>query len=139
MPDIAKHTGTVIEVTSELVKVKIESLSACASCHAKTMCTISDKEDKIIDIKTKNLKTVPQVGDAVEVAVSTNKGLLATFIAYIIPAAVVVAVTVILMLATGSELLSATAGLAFLAIYYMVLYSCRKKLDTEFDFKIMEQ
>lgn len=139
MPDIAKHTGTVVKADAELVKVKIESLSACASCHARTMCTLSDKEDKIIDVKTGNLNSIPQVGDTVEVSVSTTRGLMATLVAYVIPAIGVVAATAALMLLTGSELLSATAGLAFLAIYYLILYFCRKRLDTKFDFKITEQ
>ena len=67
MADIAEHKGIVTEVTDDLVRVKIESVSACAACHAKGLCSMSDKTDKIIDVKRSQLKNEYHAGKEVMV------------------------------------------------------------------------
>ncbi|GAO30252.1 hypothetical protein JCM15548_12511 [Geofilum rubicundum JCM 15548] len=45
-----EHQGIVDEVTDKGIKVKIISLSACASCHAKGACSVSDMEEKEVNV-----------------------------------------------------------------------------------------
>lgn len=138
MADIAEHKGIVTEVTDDIVRVKIESMSACAACHAKTMCSLSDKTDKIIDVKRSQLKNEYHVGDEVTVVASSGKGLLAVFFAYITPALVAVAAIAICMALGANELVSSLVAIALVAVYYFVLYLFRSKLNKTFVFGIKE-
>ena len=50
MANEIKHTGTIIAIEGETVRVKIEQSSACSACQAKAMCTSTDKKEKIIEV-----------------------------------------------------------------------------------------
>jgi positive regulator of sigma E activity len=43
MANEIKHTGTVIAIEDNIVRVKIEQSSACSACQAKAMCTEQNK------------------------------------------------------------------------------------------------
>ena len=45
-----KHDGTVLEVEKDRIKVCISSAAACVGCMVEGSCTLSDKEEKIIDV-----------------------------------------------------------------------------------------
>lgn len=138
MADTAEHKGIVTEVTDDIVRVKIESMSACAACHAKTMCSLSDKTDKIIEVKRSSLKREHQVGDEVTVVASSGKGLLAVVFAYITPALVAVAAIAVMLSVGANELVSSLVAIALVAVYYFVLYLLRDKLNKKFVFSIEE-
>lgn len=138
MADIAEHKGIVTEVTDDLVRVKIESVSACAACHAKGLCSMSDKTDKIIDVKGSQLKNEYHVGDEVTVVASSGKGLLAVVFAYIIPAIVAVAAIAVMLSVGANEPMASLVAIALVAVYYFVLYLLRDKLNKKFVFSIEE-
>ena len=138
MADIAEHKGIVTEVTDDIVRVKIESISACAACHAKTMCSLSDKTDKFIDVKRSKLHKEYHVGDEVTVSASSGKGLLAVVLGYVIPAIVAIAAIAICMALGANELVSSLVAIALVAVYYFVLYLFRSKLNKTFVFGIKE-
>ena len=138
MADIAEHKGIVIEVTDDTVMVRIESVSACAACHAKGLCSMSDKTDKIIEVKRSTLKREHQVGDEVTVVASSGKGLLAVVFAYITPALVAVAAIAVMLSVGANELVSSLVAIVLVAVYYFVLYLFRSKLNRTFVFGIKE-
>lgn len=138
MADTAEHKGIVTEVTDDIVRVKIESISACAACHAKTMCSLSDKTDKFIDVKRSKLHKEYHVGDEVTVSASSGKGLLAVVLGYVIPAIVAVAAIAVMLSVGANELISSLAAIALIAVYYFVLYLFRSKLNKTFVFGIKE-
>ena len=80
MAKTVSHKGVVVAVDGNKIKVQIESVSACAACHAKGMCTLRDKEDKLIDIECS--KAVgKKVGDVVTVVVAQQRGMQAVVLA----------------------------------------------------------
>lgn len=138
MSKIVTHKGKVIHLEGLDVRVMIESMSACAACHAKGMCTLSDKEDKIIDIKVSADRAAKlNVGDEVVVAVSQQRGMQAVLLAYILPAILVV-LSLILLLKLLPEALAILSALAVLGGYYYVLYLFRNKLDAKFIMSIVD-
>ena len=138
MSKIVTHKGKVIHLEGLDVRVMIESMSACAACHAKGMCTLSDKEDKIIDIKVSADRAAKlNVGDEVVVAVSQQRGMQAVLLAYILPAILVV-LSLILLLKLLPEALAILAALAVLGGYYYVLYLFRNKLNAKFIMSIVD-
>ena len=124
MADTAEHKGIVTEVTDDIV-------SACAACHAKTMCSLSDKTDKFIDVKRSKLHKEYHVGDEVKVSASSGKGLLAVVFGYVIPAIVAIAAIAICITLGANELISSLAAIALIAVYYFVLYLFRSKLNKD--------
>lgn len=138
MSKIVTHKGKVIHLEGLDVRVMIESMSACAACHAKGMCTLSDKEDKIIDIKVSVDRAAKlNVGDEVVVAVSQQRGMQAVLLAYILPAILVV-LSLILLLKLLPEPLAILSALAVLGGYYYVLYLFRNKLNAKFIMSIVD-
>ena len=138
MSKIVTHKGKVIHLEGLDVRVMIESMSACAACHAKGMCTLSDKEDKIIDIKVSAERAAKlNVGDEVVVAVSQQRGMQAVLLAYILPAIVVI-LSLILLLKLLPEPLAILSALAVLGVYYYVLYLFRNKLNAKFIMSIVD-
>ena len=60
------HPGKIVEITPDFTTVEITVSSACASCHAKGLCGMSEEEDKIIMVPT-DPYTIRAVGDEVTV------------------------------------------------------------------------
>ena len=138
MSKIATHKGKVVQLNGVNVSVMIESQSACAACHAKGMCTLSDKEDKIIDIKVSTDRAANlSVGDEVMVAVSQQRGMQAVLLAYLLPAIVVV-VSLVAWLKVVPEPWAIVLALVVLALYYMLLYLFRNKLNSKFVMSIVD-
>ena len=138
MSKIATHKGKVVQLNGVNVSVMIESQSACAACHAKGMCTLSDKEDKIIDIKVSTDRAANlSVGDEVMVAVSQQRGMQAVLLAYILPAIVVV-LSLVAWLKVVPEPWAIVLALVVLALYYMLLYLFRNKLNSKFVMSIVD-
>ncbi len=138
MANEIKHTGTVIAIEGETVRVKIEQSSACSACQAKAMCSSADKKEKIIDItqnrepRTENLK----IGDTVEVIIKQRMGWKAVVIAYIVPLIVLVGTLAVLDMRMESEALAGVIALGVTGVYFIVLRLFRNKLQREFSFSI---
>lgn len=130
MAKTVSHKGVVVAVDGNKIKVQIESVSACAACHAKGMCTLSDKEDKLIDIECS--KAVgKKVGDVVTVVVAQQRGMQAVVLAYILPAIVVI-ISLVGLLNIVSEPVAIILSLLLLAVYYLILYLLRNKISSKF-------
>ena len=50
--DSISHDGIIVEITPDFTTVEILSSSACASCHAKGLCGMSEEEKKLIMVPT---------------------------------------------------------------------------------------
>lgn len=130
MSKVVSHKGIVVAADGCKIKVQIESVSACAACHAKGMCTLSDKEDKLIDIEMPN-GMEKKVGDVVTVVVTQQRGMQAVVLAYILPAVVVI-LSLVGFLNIVSELMAIILSLLSLAAYYIILYLFRSKIGSKF-------
>ena len=130
------HPGIVTAIKPGFVTVQIESTSACAACAAHSKCGFAESKTKSLDIPTQSLShSVTQslsVGDHVTVCISEERGLLAAWWAYFLPAMLLIAVAVTLSVLDIPEPLVILATLASLAIYILILYLLRKKLNHKF-------
>jgi len=50
MSESINHTGFVEKIDGDTVFVRITQQSACSGCHAQSMCSASEKKDKIIEV-----------------------------------------------------------------------------------------
>ena len=85
-----RHIGKVVSVTPKETLVEIVSHSACSACHAAGLCGLSEYTEKAVQVPTDPF-SAPQVGDEVEVVLSSSMGMKAVWIAYFVPLLVLLA------------------------------------------------
>jgi sigma-E factor negative regulatory protein RseC len=120
MADTIEHLGLVKKTDGTHIQVSIIQSSACVSCSAKTFCSAADSKEKVIEVDKPSGNY--QVGDKVILTGKASTGMMAVFIAFVIPFFIVVLSLFILMRVThGNEPLSASLSFLFLIPYYIVL------------------
>ncbi len=120
----------------DTIRVIINQQSACAGCHAKGACTVSDAEDKEVEIAY--VKGTFRVGQEVTVLFRESAGFKALFYGYLFPFILVLMVLIILFSTTNNELLSGLLAIGILIPYYITLYFFRDKLKRMFKFELEE-
>lgn len=129
------HEGIITEIGDDELKIKILSKSACAACHAKSACTMSDMAEKILTVPKPKGRDF-QLFQKVVVKMSIGQGNKAAVLAYLVPFILLVAVLFIMLSIGLSEGLAALISIAALAPYYIILYLCRDKLKNRFEYTI---
>ncbi len=133
--DTITHEGIVSKLTDDEVEIKIVSMSACAACHAKSACNLSDMEEKTLIVPRPKDKDL-QLMQKVNVRMSVHQGNKAVVLAYLIPFFILVATVLVLIELGVAEGIAALISLAALVPYYFVLYLCRNKLKSRFSYQI---
>ena len=128
-----QHEGIVQKTDEKSVIVKITSYAACSGCHAEGSCTMSGKEDKLIEV-TGNYNVNP--GDSVIIMMKQSMGYNAILLSYILPLVAVFVILIILVSYSVSELAAGIFSLAILIPYYFLLYLFRNKIDKKFTFTL---
>lgn len=138
MEKIVRHSGVVSAVEPRIVHVQMRVVSACASCEAHSKCGFAEAKDKIVDVETSDWKSY-QVGDPCTVTIRTGNGVKAVLIAYVLPAAVLLAAFIAFSLFIPSEGVVALLSLAVVCLYGLVLYLFRSRLQRQFSFSISKR
>ena len=131
------HEGIIVSVDPEKTCVRIVSTSACASCHAAGLCSVAERQDKIIEVTTPPGSSYKE-GDTVRVVLSESKGLKAALLSYGIPVAIVVAVVLVCSIFNADELVAGLVSGGIVALYYFLLWLLRVKLGQEYRFSIKD-
>lgn len=136
MEDCGTRVGVVVESEGEKVVVRIEQMSACAGCHSRDFCSSSDKKEKEIEVHTSQADRYAK-GDRVKVGITTKLGFKAVLLAFLLPFAVLMlAMVSSLQIAGLDEAVSCLIALLATAVYYLVLYRYRRKIQKQFIFTI---
>ena len=135
---IASHDGIVESVKKGLVAVKIESVSACATCQAHAHCGFAESKTKTVEIPTADWQQY-QPGQQVTVNIDESRGMLAVWIAYVLPALLLLAVIVTLSILHLPEWTVVLAAFATLGLYILVLYLRRRKVEHHFTLTISKK
>lgn len=130
------HQGIIESINTDCVKVKIVSMSACSSCHAKGACNASDMEEKIIEALPNGKPLKP--GDWVTILAKESMGFKALFLGYLLPFLLVLGVLIVATSAAINETKAGILSLAVLIPYYLVLYLTREKIKKSFIFEIQQ-
>ena len=129
------HSGKILEINPDFTTVQIIVSSACAACHAKSMCGMSEDEEKVIMVPTDPYAD-HQVGDEVQVMTKMTMGLKAVWISYVIPLAVLMILILSLSSVIDNEFLRGGVALTGVGIYHFVIWLFREKLSDQFEFYI---
>ncbi len=133
--DTVKHEGIVSRVDENYIEVKIQSCSACASCHIKSACGMGDSKEKTIVLphpKDKKFKTKQHV----TIKMSVAQGNKAAFLAYFFPFVVLLATLLVLLHFGVSDVYAALISIASLIPCYLALYLFRGKVEKKFFYEI---
>lgn len=134
MSESIHHTGIVERIERETVYVRIIQQSACSGCHAQSMCTASEKKDKIIEIPDNTGRF--QRDEEVLICGQSSQGLQAVLLAFVLPLVIVVITIIIGTNLHWNETTSGLTGLLLLLPYYFMLYLVRDKLKRRFIFTL---
>lgn len=129
-----EHKGVVEKISDSVIRVGFVSHSACSGCHARGACSLSDVENKYVDIKNEGGSYLP--GDPVDIILEQKQGFMALWLGYILPLLVMLAALLIVVAITGREGLAGIIAVLILMPYYVLLYLFRNKVKEKFEFKI---
>ncbi len=131
-----RHSGKIIDITPSEIIVEIVSKSACSSCHAASLCGMSEMEKKRIEVPA---TMGYEIGEEVWVNLKRSMGMKAVWIAYVLPLFLLIADILILSATGASELLCGLSAIGVIAIYYLGVYLLRNKLKNEYTFYIKKK
>ncbi|MBQ1624158.1 MAG: SoxR reducing system RseC family protein [Bacteroidales bacterium] len=136
-----EHEGRVIAVDKDYISVEIVNKSACAACHAKGVCGASDEAVKVVEV-AQDITTLTedyQVGETVNVVMSSAMGTQAIWLAYVVPLLVLMLSILVFSLCGAGEVLMGLGSLGAVALYYLGVFFYRKKISKIFIFSIEKQ
>ena len=128
-----EHDGIVQKSDNKTITVKISSESACSGCHAEGSCSLSGREEKIVEI-TGEYNFNP--GDNVTVLMKKSMGYAALLLGYVFPFIIVIAVLVVLIMSSVPEAAAGLGSIASLIPYYFMLWFFRKRINNKFTFTL---
>ena len=129
-----EHTGIITHIDKQTVQVSIIQKAACSDCHAKSACTASEMDEKIIDVA--NTGENYSIGEKVMLTGQSSIGFLAVLLAFVIPFLLILLGLFILQSVTDNEALSGILALSLLIPYYIILSLFNSKLKNKFQFQI---
>ncbi|MCR9013336.1 SoxR reducing system RseC family protein [Gabonibacter chumensis] len=134
MAETITHEGIVIAINDSHITVSIQSQSACAACHAKGACGLSEVTHKNITAEKPN--TPVKVGDKVIVMASVGNALYSVLFAYFLPSVVLIAILALLISSGIEETWAALYSLLTITIYFIIIYFFRNRFAQKIKFKV---
>jgi sigma-E factor negative regulatory protein RseC len=128
-----EHEGIVKSSDNKSVTVSIISSSACSGCHAESFCSLSGKEEKVVEVAG-SYNVSP--GDIVKVLMKQSSGYKAVFLGYVLPLILVLLMLIILASLSVPELTAGLGSIAVLVPYYLLLFLFRDRIGRKFTFTL---
>jgi len=129
------HPGIIDKVGEDKVFVKILAMSACSTCHAKSICSVAEIEEKIVEVNKESGREYRE-GQEVVVAMKKSLGGKAVFLGYLLPFLLLIGVLIAVLTLSGDEGIAGLSAIGILIPYYLVLYLSRDRLKRTFSFSI---
>jgi len=128
-----EHKGRIVSIEDQMVCVEIVNTSACASCRAKTLCSMSDKKEKLLRLPLGAGQSW-EIGEEVVVSLRGSLGLKAVFLVYIVPLLALLAVLFGLSFAGTPDWVTGLTALVVPLFCYFVVWIYRDKIEKEYIF-----
>ncbi len=128
------HEGVIEKINPDSIVVRFVAHSACAACHVKGLCSVSESEEKIVEVKHPGNGFT--TGEVVQVLLAQAQGFKALAFGYVFPLLVVLLVLSLFYTLTGREGLSALLSLGSLVPYYLGVWIFRKRISKSIEFRL---
>ena len=133
-----EHSGEVERVAEGRVFVRITAQSACSSCRAREACGMGEAQEKVIEVCTPRAgEFVP--GEQVTVGVGQRMGVTAVVLAYVVPFFFLLGALGLSSALGIAEGAAALAALGAVAVYYLLLWLLRHKIENTIHFTITKR
>jgi sigma-E factor negative regulatory protein RseC len=133
-----RHSGVVESVEASKLMVRIVQTSACAACGARGLCHAAESKEKLIEVSAPETGRFA-VGQTVTIEGKAAFGMKAVRLAFLYPLLLLMAVMILATrLGGASEPVSALAGIAAVAAWYIGLSFFKDRLRTTFSFHVVE-
>ena len=133
--DAIKHSGFIKDMDSGQYYVSIVAQSACAACHAKSVCNVSELQQEIVEVPRKQADNY-KIGDQVEILMEKSLGPKAVMLGYFIPFLLLVTTLIVSLSLINNQGIAGLISIGILIPYYLILYLKRDALKTAFRFRI---
>jgi len=133
--NIVTHSGIIKSIINRRVLVSIIACSACASCHIKGACTLSEVEEKIIEVDLVEDQNF-SIGQEVMVEMKQALGTWAVLFGYFFPFLLVISSLIIFTVLGLDQGLSGVLSILILAPYYLIMYLSRSFLRKRFTYRL---
>lgn len=135
MENNVKHEGIVQSIEGLNVTVKMTVNSACSGCHAKSICGAADSRDKVVVAQNVNGADLA-IGDTVTVEMRQTLAMKAVVICYLLPFIILFASFCLMYMVSSIEWLNVLVALSLTALYYIILWFFRKKIEKKVTFVV---
>ena len=132
-----RHCGVIESISGNRARIRTLRSSACESCEAKAGCSGKRGMELRVDVVDDRL-AAHRPGDRVVVEIPAKSGRQAVAIGFGLPLVAFVATLLALHAAGTSDGRAAMAGIAAIAVYYLILYALRKRLNRHFTIHLAE-
>lgn len=129
-----EHRGIVESIANDKVSVRFTVHSACASCEAKSYCSLGEREDHVVEYVCDTEKY--SSGDPVNLVITRSQGFSALRIGYIYPFFLVFLALLILSFLGIHELYAGIISLSLLLPYYILIKYFNKRINKKFQFTL---
>ena len=129
--------GTIIDINNNELTVQAVCQAACASCHQRQNCLLTEYQKKNFSIKVSNPQNY-HIGQQVELNISTQSICYSICFAYILPLICILLTIGILHYLKYSETICAVGSLGCLGVYYVVLLYLQRWLKKRIKLEIKE-
>jgi sigma-E factor negative regulatory protein RseC len=131
------HPGFIRNVSGKSAEITIISKSGCASCEINGSCSVSDTEEKIVEVYLNNDQNYKR-GDQVIVEMKQSQGTWAVLLAYIFPFVLILSSLIIFSGIGMEQGISGLISLGLLIPYYTILYFFRDFIKKNFEYRIKD-
>jgi sigma-E factor negative regulatory protein RseC len=131
---VIRHKGVI--TGTDPLKAEILTESACASCHARGYCSLSEKKRKEITRLKEPAGWEPYVGQEVYIEMRTRLGFKALWYGMAFPAIILGVAIALGVLFRFAELLQGVLAIMSVGIYYFVLYLLKDRIQNDFYFTV---
>jgi len=131
---VIRHKGVI--TGTDPLKAEILTESACASCHARGYCSLSEKKRKEITRLKEPAGWEPYVGQEVYIEMRTRLGFKALWYGMAFPAIILGVAIALGVLCRFAELLQGVIAIMSVGIYYFVLYLLKDRVQNDFYFTV---
>lgn len=127
------HEAIVQSVDGIDVTVKMTVSSACAACHAKGLCGVSESEEKLVVAKNFSAAQFA-TGEKVRVELRQTLAVKAVIICYLLPLVVLLVAFFLMYLVCSIEWLNVLAALSATALYFFFVWLFHEKIEKNVTF-----
>lgn len=127
------HEAIVQSVDGIDVTVKMTVSSACAACHAKGLCGVSESEEKLLVAKNFSAAQFA-TGEKVRVELRQTLAVKAVIICYLLPLVVLLVAFFLMYLVCSIEWLNVLAALSATALYFFFVWLFHEKIEKNVTF-----